>query len=79
MKTFVQRSMLILPVNVPRFVEKAHLRGADAILLDLEDAVPPPEKENARKLVKDSIRIAGKGGARVLVRVNNEPSYRRIA
>ena len=39
-----RRSSLILPVNVPRFVEKAALRGADAIVLDLEDSVPPAEK-----------------------------------
>ncbi len=74
MEPRLQRSLLILPVNVPRFVEKAHLRGADAIVLDLEDAVPPGEKANARKLVKQSIDIAGRGGADVFVRVNNEPS-----
>jgi len=65
--------MLILPVNVPRFVEKSYKRGADAIALDLEDAVPPSEKANARKLVKDAITTAGRGGADVLVRINNEP------
>ncbi|MCK7473321.1 MAG: aldolase/citrate lyase family protein [Rhodopseudomonas palustris] len=40
MSLVIRRSTLILPVNVPRFVEKAHLRGADAVMLDLEDAVP---------------------------------------
>ena len=74
MSTRVQRSMLILPVNNPHFVEKAYLRGADAIVLDLEDAVPPGEKDSARNMVKDAIRLAGRGGADVLVRVNNEPS-----
>lgn len=68
----IQRSMLILPVNVPKFVEKSHTRGADAITLDLEDAVPPAEKEKARALVRDSIRLAGLGGSDVLVRVNND-------
>lgn len=71
----IQRSMLILPVNVPKFVEKAHTRGADAITLDLEDAVPPAEKEKARALVRDSIRLAGLGGSDVLVRVNNEEEH----
>ena len=71
----IQRSMLILPVNVPKFVEKAHTRGADAITLDLEDAVPPAEKEKARALVRDSIRLAGHGGSDVLVRVNNEEEH----
>jgi citrate lyase subunit beta / citryl-CoA lyase len=73
MNASIQRSMLILPVNVPRFVENAYRRGADAIVLDLEDAVPPSEKANARSMVKDSVALAGRGGAEVLVRVNNEP------
>lgn len=71
----VQRSMLILPINVPKFVERAHERGSDAIVLDLEDAVPQSEKESARKLVKDSIRLAGLAGADVLVRVNNDEEH----
>ena len=71
----IQRSMLILPVNVPKIVEKAHTRGADAITLDLEDAVPPAEKEKARALVRDSIRLAGIGGSDVLVRVNNDEEH----
>lgn len=74
MQTKVQRSMLILPVHIRKFVEKVYLRGADAIVLDLEDAVPPSEKEKARGFVKEAIELAGKGGADVFVRVNNEPS-----
>lgn len=69
-----RRSSLILPVNVPRFVEKAYDRGADAIVLDLEDSVPAQEKASARKLVRDSLPLAGRGGAEVLVRVNNDPA-----
>jgi citrate lyase subunit beta/citryl-CoA lyase len=69
-----RRSSLILPVNVPRFVEKAGLRGADAVVLDLEDSVPPAEKAAARRLVRDALRQAGLGGAEVLVRVNNDPA-----
>jgi citrate lyase subunit beta / citryl-CoA lyase len=70
-----RRSSLILPVNVPRFVEKAYARGADAIVLDLEDSVPTQEKAGARKLVRDSLAVAGRGGAEVLVRVNNDPAW----
>jgi len=69
-----RRSSLILPVNVPRFVEKAYVRGADAIVLDLEDSVPTQEKASARTLVRDSLALAGRGGAEVLVRVNNDPA-----
>ncbi len=73
----LQRSMLILPVNVQKFVEKAHGRGADAIVLDLEDAVPDSEKKMSRSLVRESIVIAGRGGADVLVRINNDRSMIR--
>jgi citrate lyase subunit beta/citryl-CoA lyase len=73
MTTLARRSSLILPVNIPRFVERAYTRGADAIVLDLEDSVPAAEKAAARKLVKDVLPIAALGGAEVSVRVNNEP------
>ena len=69
-----RRSSLILPVNVPKFVERAYTRGADAIVLDLEDSVPPQEKASARGLVRESLALAGRGGAEVLVRVNNDPA-----
>ncbi len=70
----VRRSSLILPVNIPRFIEKAHTRGADAIVLDLEDSVPPAEKASARKLVKAAIPLVARGGAEVAVRINNDPA-----
>jgi citrate lyase subunit beta / citryl-CoA lyase len=69
-----RRSSLILPINVARFVERAYARGADAIVLDLEDSVPPDEKANARTLVKNSIPLVARGGAEVLVRINNDPA-----
>jgi len=62
--------MLIFPVNVQRFVDKAHLRGADCVIMDLEDSVPEAEKEAARSLVKESIPVVGKGGGDVAVRIN---------
>lgn len=71
----IQRSMLILPANVPRFIEKAHQRGADAILLDLEDAVPAAEKDSARSTIRDSVKSAARGAGDVLVRINNEPDH----
>lgn len=72
MRSLIRRSTLILPVNVPRFVEKAYRRNADAIMLDLEDAVPPKEKDAARRLVRDSLPLVSRGGAEVFVRVNHE-------
>lgn len=77
MRKSIYRSILILPVNNQKFISKAHLRGADAIVLDLEDAVPPGEKIAARKLLKDVIRQVGSGGAYVFVRINNDPELLR--
>lgn len=64
------RSLLYVPVTEQRFVDKAHERGADAIILDLEDAVAPDRKADARAMLAGAVPIAGKGGADVLVRVN---------
>ncbi len=69
----VWRSLLYVPANNPRFVGKAHTRGADAIILDLEDSVPPAEKAAAREALPRSVAASGRGGADVLVRVNRPP------
>ena len=42
------RSLLFVPAHVERFIARAHERGADGIILDLEDAVPAAEKPAAR-------------------------------
>src|SRR6266851_2010504 len=42
------RSLLFVPVTSERFVSKAHTRGADAIILDLEDSILPAHKAAAR-------------------------------
>ena len=66
----VWRSLLYVPVNVEKYVEKAHTRGADCIQLDLEDSVPPSEKDHARTLVAAAATRVRRGGADVIVRIN---------
>ncbi|HEX4259711.1 MAG TPA: CoA ester lyase [Acetobacteraceae bacterium] len=66
----VWRSMLFVPVIVPRFVDGAAGRGADAIILDLEDSVPPAQKAGARGLIADAAAKVAARNADVLVRVN---------
>ncbi len=68
----VNRSVMFVPINNPRFVEKAWTRGSDAIILDLEDSVPMSEKEKARSLVRETIPKVARGGASVFVRINKE-------
>lgn len=66
----VHRSRMFVPANVPRFIERAYTRGADAIILDLEDSVPPGEKAAARRGLREAMAAVSRGGADVLVRIN---------
>ena len=67
----VWRSLLYVPVNVEKYIEKAHTRGADCIQLDLEDSVPAAEKDRARTLVPAAAARVRRGGADVVVRINS--------
>ena len=66
----VWRSLMFVPVNVEKFVNTGADRGADGIILDLEDAVAPSQKDHARTLIADAIPQVARNGADVLVRVN---------
>jgi citrate lyase subunit beta/citryl-CoA lyase len=71
------RSLLYVPASSERFVAKAAERGADAIVLDLEDAVAPSEKVAARNKLKETVPLVGRNGAAVFVRINAEPERLR--
>jgi len=66
----VWRSLMYVPVNVERFVDKAHTRGADVVQIDLEDSIPPSEKDHARTLIEAVAPRVRRGGADVIVRIN---------
>ena len=68
------RSLLYVPANAPRFVARAHERGADAVILDLEDAVAPADKPAARAALAEAVPAVGRAGATVFVRVNPGPT-----
>ncbi|HZV84863.1 MAG TPA: aldolase/citrate lyase family protein, partial [Brevundimonas sp.] len=63
------RSVLYLPASNPRAIEKARSLNADAVILDLEDAVAPETKTEARRAAVAAL-TAGGFRARVGVRVN---------
>ena len=65
-----RRSRLYLPGNEPKFMLNAGLHGPDAIILDLEDSVAPPEKDAARILVRNALRCVDFHGAERMVRIN---------
>ncbi len=66
----LRRSRLYIPGNQPKLMLSAGLYGADGIILDLEDSVPPAEKDAARILVRNALLALDWGGAERMVRVN---------
>lgn len=67
----MRRSMLFLPGNTPNMIINGDSLGADCIILDLEDAVSPDEKDAARLLVSSAIKNLGFNGVEVTVRINS--------
>ncbi|MBY0320166.1 MAG: CoA ester lyase [Reyranella sp.] len=66
----VWRAILYVPGNVPKFIDKAHERGADCILVDLEDSVTVAEKPTARAMLPETMKKVVRGGADIAVRIN---------
>jgi malyl-CoA/(S)-citramalyl-CoA lyase len=66
----LNRSELAVPGSNPKFLEKATQSPADVIFLDLEDAVAPPDKEQARKNVIEALNALDWGGRTLSVRIN---------
>jgi citrate lyase subunit beta/citryl-CoA lyase len=64
------RSYLYVPGNRPKMMAKAAARGADALILDLEDAVPASEKADAREQVVSFLRQRARERPEVWVRLN---------
>ena len=64
------RSLLFVPMTTERFLAKAHTRGADALILDLEDSVIPAQKATARAGLAAAVPRVAQGGADVVVRIN---------
>ena len=67
----MRRSMLFLPGNNPNMMINGADLGADSIILDLEDAVSPDEKDTARFLVRNAIADMGFAGVEITVRINS--------
>ncbi len=65
-----RRSVLYMPGSNPRALEKARTLAADGLIFDLEDAVAPDAKEQARQNILDALKAGGYGGREILVRVN---------
>jgi citrate lyase subunit beta/citryl-CoA lyase len=66
-------SRLYLPGNSPKLMLNAGVHNPDGIILDLEDAVSPDKKEDARYLVRNALRQVNFYGAERMVRINQLP------
>src|SRR5690606_23407399 len=70
----LRRSVLFLPGGNARALEKARQLPADALIFDLEDAVAPQRKVEARSLVASRLREGGYGPRECVVRINGVDS-----
>ena len=65
------RSLIFVPGNNPRFLEKAKKLEADIVCFDLEDSVPDNEKTKARKLIKSALKSRKSYKSSIFVRTNS--------
>ena len=65
-----RRSILYMPGSNARALEKGRTLAADGLILDLEDAVAPDVKEEARGRIRDAIKEGGYAKRELIVRVN---------
>lgn len=66
----LRRSMLFMPGNNPAMLQNGGVFGADSVILDLEDAVAPNEKDAARLLVAEALKTVDYGESEKIVRIN---------
>ena len=67
----MRRSMLFMPGNNAGMLLNADALGADSIILDLEDAVSPIEKDSARILVRNALKYLNYNNCEVIIRINS--------
>jgi len=68
------RSLIFVPGNNPRFLEKAKSLSADIVCFDLEDSVPDKEKKKARTLIKGALKKRNQYSSSVFARTNSPDS-----
>jgi citrate lyase subunit beta/citryl-CoA lyase len=71
----LRRSMLFIPGNNPGMLQNGGVFGADSVILDLEDAVAPMEKDAARFLIANALRTVDYGASEKVVRINPLDSF----
>jgi len=67
----MRRSMLFMPGNNAGMLLNADALGADSVILDLEDAVSPSEKDSARILVRNALKYLDYNNCEIIIRINS--------
>jgi citrate lyase subunit beta/citryl-CoA lyase len=66
----LRRSLLYVPGNMPSMLQNIPIFACDAVIIDLEDAVPLTEKDAARRLVRRFLETYRERNKEILVRIN---------
>ncbi len=75
--TGLRRSLLFLPTLAERFIARAHDTGTRTVMLDLEDSIPPEQKQAARAALPAAVASLRSRGLEIWVRLNNQPEHLR--
>lgn len=67
---YLLRSMFFIPGHVDKYLEKAHQIPADALILDVEDSVPPDKKQKARDNIQEVLKSGRLRDKQVIIRIN---------
>mgnify|MGYP001627884489 CR=1 FL=1 len=67
---YLFRSLFFIPGHIDKYLEKASEIDADALILDLEDSVPPPLKHKARENIRTKLESGSLSGKQIIIRIN---------
>lgn len=73
-KQYLMRSLMFVPAHNTKLLESSLRRDADVLLLDIEDSVPPSDKQIARDNIKDFVKRHEAKGKLIFPRVNDRES-----
>lgn len=72
--TYLMRSLMFVPANNEKYLDSSVKRDADVLLLDIEDSVPPHEKQIARDNIKEFVKRSDLEGKLLFPRINDRES-----
>ena len=67
-KQYLMRSLMFVPAHNPKLLESSLRRDADVLLLDIEDSVPPCDKQTARDNIKSFVKNPQLNGKHIFPR-----------